>query len=172
MKITYNREAGKIWLDQEAYISKMLKKFQMDESNPVSTPSDPNQKLTKEMSPTEPVQIERMKKVPYKEAVGSLLHVSQATRPDISYAINAISRYMQNPGEAHWTAVKRILCYLKGMSKLKLEFSKNHPNKQEDWTGYSDADWSNESNTRRSITGYVFIFRVVQYPGRTEGNPQ
>lgn len=53
-----------------------------------------------------------MKQIPYQEAVGSILYAAQLTRPDIQYAVNTASRFNNNPGMAHWNAVKRILIYL------------------------------------------------------------
>ena len=42
------------------------------------------------------------------------------TRPDIAQAVGAVSRYMVNPGKEHWSAVKRILRYVKGTSNAAL----------------------------------------------------
>lgn len=97
-----------------------------------------------------------MRKISYREAVGSLLYASQGTRPDISFAVNTVSRYMQNPGKGHWLAVKRIFRYLKGTLNTKLEFSQSQT---AGCVGYCDADWGNDSDTRRSITGSIFLFQ-------------
>jgi hypothetical protein len=47
-----------------------------------------------------------MKKVPYREAVGSLLYLATTTRPDIAFAVGQVSQFCQNPGYGHWNAVK------------------------------------------------------------------
>ena len=47
-----------------------------------------------------------MKKVPYQSVVGSLMYAMVCTRPDLSYAVGVVSRFMSNPGEAHWAVVK------------------------------------------------------------------
>lgn len=65
-----------------------------------------------------------MKKVPYREAVGKLQYISQGTRPDVTFAVNSVSRYLNNLGREHWLAVKRIFRYLKGTSGMKLEFNR------------------------------------------------
>ena len=64
-----------------------------------------------------------------------------------------MSAFNSNPGEAHWKAVKRIMCYLKGTRELELEYrcKTNHIE------GYADADWAGNLDDRRSTTGYVFI---------------
>ena len=52
--------------------------------------------------------------VTYQSIVGSLLYAAIATRPDISHAVGVVSKFCSKPTEAHLTAVKRILRYLKG----------------------------------------------------------
>ena len=60
---------------------------------------------------------------------------------------------MQNPGVAHWAALKRILRYLVGTVSLGLQFDGSQ---SIELTGFSDADWAGDIDTRRSTTGYVF----------------
>lgn len=145
---------GRITLDQEKYIEQLLERFGMVNCNPVSTPFDSCQKLTKDMCPKSSDEAERMSKVPFRELVGGLQFLAQCTRPDVSFAVNAISSFNSNPGEAHWTAAKRILRYLKGTKDMKLVYDSDNV---EQFHGYSDADWGNDSETRRSVTGYVFL---------------
>ena len=64
-----------------------------------------------------------MEKVPYREAVGSLLWLSNGTRPDISYAVSQVAKYMSNSGMEHWKAVKRILRYLNGTMDRKIVYN-------------------------------------------------
>ena len=49
---------------------------------------------------------EYMAKVPYASAIGSLMYAMVCTRPDIGHAVGVVSRFMSNPGKAHWEAVK------------------------------------------------------------------
>ena len=58
-----------------------------------------------------------MSHVPYASAVGSLMYGMVCTRPDISYVVSVISRYMGNPRNGHWQTVKWILRYLRGTTK-------------------------------------------------------
>jgi len=95
-----------------------------------------------------------MRNVPYREAIGCMMYIQLATRPDLAYAISMVSRFSNNPGVAHWQAVKRILRYLKGTKHMKLRFS----NKGSDSiVGYSDADWAGDWEDRRSTTSYLFM---------------
>ena len=93
-----------------------------------------------------------MRDVPYREAVGSLMYAAMGTRPDVTYAMTALSQFMQNPGRAHWDALKRVLRYLKGTRELWLVYGDNHDGLR----GFSDADWGSSTEHRHSISGYVF----------------
>lgn len=146
MRITRDHTSGKIWIDQSIYIEKILRKFNMASCKPISTPMNSGQKLT-ESSDEEKCSGD----TPYREAVGSLLYLSLISRPDISFPVNAVSKFSKDPRKTHWNAVKRIFRYLKGTKNLK--FSKNG---NTDLQSYSDADWGNESNDRHSITGSCF----------------
>ncbi|KXJ75549.1 hypothetical protein RP20_CCG011535 [Aedes albopictus] len=88
---------GRITLDQEKYIEQLLEHFGMNDCSPVSTPFDSSQKLSKAMSPKSPDGAERMANVPSRELVGGLQFVAQCTRPDIAFAVNAVSSFNSNP---------------------------------------------------------------------------
>jgi len=122
----------------------------MSNSSPSSIPMDPNIKLSK----GGPEEERKEESIPYQEAIGSLLYAAQISRPDINYAVNACSRYNNNPKMSHWNAVKRIFRYLQGISDAKLIFQKSK--NQEQLTGYCDSDWGNDPDDRRSVTSYIF----------------
>lgn len=94
-------------------------------------------------------------KAPYREAVGSLMYLSIATRPDISFAVNQASRYLERPTTTQWKAVKRILKYIKGTVGYGLLFNCDQ---NKELLTYSDADYAGDLETRRSTTGYVLRF--------------
>lgn len=139
IQIDYDRRNGVLQLNQRKYTEQVLKRFNMFECDSVKLPSDRNQRLTLEMSPSTDEQREQMKNVPYQEAVGSVLYLAQCTRPDISFSVTNVSQFNQNHEPAHWKAVKRILRYLKGTLNCKLTYSRD--GKYEHLIGYSDADW-------------------------------
>lgn len=126
----------------------------MNDCKSVSTPADPNQKLTKDMCPKSEKEMEEMASIPYHEAVGGLLYIAQGTRPDIAYAVNTVSKFNVNPGKPHWAPVKRIFRYLKGTISAKLEYSKDG---NQETISYCDADWASDTDDRRSTTGYCFL---------------
>lgn len=155
--IRLTRDATKhtITIDQSQYIADVLERFGMDQSKPISTPVDTNQQVSAKMCPSTENDVQEMSKIPYMQAIGSLLFAAQITRPDICFAVNLLSRYGANPGKAHWTAVKRVMRYLKGTINKGLTYTKD----DSEVTGFCDADWASDLDQRRSTTGYVFKFQ-------------
>lgn len=145
-RITYSNKG--IYLDQISYIESTLRRFGMENCNPVGTPMEMD--LTFTDSP------EKIEEKLYQELIGCLLYISQGTRPDISYAVNNLSQYNKNPSRHHYNAAKRILRYLRGTLTLGLLF-KNNVN--EEIVGYCDSDWASCKENRKSCTGYTFIFQ-------------
>ena len=94
-----------------------------------------------------------MKGVPYRELVGSLLYLARCTRPDIAFAVNALSRFSTSPGRPHWTAAKRVLRYLKGSIDRAVVYERGGAPTIH---GFSDADWAGRREDRRSTSGFVF----------------
>lgn len=148
--ININQGADFIELDQSKYILEVLEKFGMQQCKPVKSPSELNLKLTNSMI-NEGNCITGT--VPYQQLVGSLLYISNATRPDIAYAISEISRFNANHSETHWIAAKRILRYLRGTVAAKLRYERG----KEPMHAFCDADWGSESESRKSRTGYVVV---------------
>src|SRR5260370_40638210 len=72
--------------------------------------------------PSDATEADKMAKVPYRKAIGSLMYASVATRPDISHAVSTLSRFLDNPGQSHWEAVKRVFRYLAGTRDLSLTY--------------------------------------------------
>lgn len=81
---------------------------------------DPGRKLSNQMCPETEEEKQQMANVPYQAAIGLIMYVAQISRPDICFAVSFLSQYNTNYGEAHWTAVKRVLRYLKGTIDLKM----------------------------------------------------
>jgi hypothetical protein len=152
IKFERNRQNRTIALDQSKYVNEILTKFKMLDCKPMATPMDTNHALSIKMCPTTPEARREMSNIPYREAVGSLMYLAVSSRPDIATAVNIVSRYLNDPGQEHWTAVKRILRYLRGTPDLKLTLggtSKLVLN------GYADADWGGDLDQRKSTTGYI-----------------
>lgn len=147
--IRIRQTENSIEMDQSAYIKEILERFNMSECKPMGTPSNTSEKLSVNMINE---NNNLVGKVPFQEAVGSLLHLTQGTRPDIAFAVNDVSRFIANHSNEHWQAVKRIFRYLKGTIDAKLVF---HLNGNVNMHAFTDADWASEIDKRRSCSGYV-----------------
>ncbi|KAE8708930.1 hypothetical protein F3Y22_tig00110332pilonHSYRG00561 [Hibiscus syriacus] len=135
-----------IFLCQQKYAKDLLKRFGMLECKSTSTPMEPNIKMcAHEGKDLEDATM-------YRQLVGSMIYLT-LTRPDISYAVGVMSRYMQNPKKPHLEAVRRILRYVKNTIDYGLLYKKGEDCKL---VGYCDADYAGDHDTRRSTTGYVF----------------
>ncbi|KAM1331597.1 hypothetical protein ACFX2H_043750 [Malus domestica] len=61
--------------------------------------------------------------VPYLSAIGALLYLAQCTRPDISFVVILLARYINALTRRHWNSVKDIFHYLKGTMDLGLFYT-------------------------------------------------
>lgn len=80
------------------------------------------------------------------------LHYLSFTRPDIAYAVNRISQFVQHPTDAHWHAAKRVLRYLAGTSTHGIQLNKSSPITL---LAFSDADWAGDTKDYVSTNGYL-----------------
>ncbi|XP_055615246.1 uncharacterized protein LOC129761546 [Toxorhynchites rutilus septentrionalis] len=146
MKIAYDRTPGKMQFSQGASIEKMLKKFGMNDCNPTRTPMEKGLQLT--CSNTGTVN------EPYREVLGSLMYVMMSTRPDIRFPVGYLGRFQQEPEQLHWTALKRVVRYMKGTKDMFLEFSRGKD--VEPLVGFTDSDWATDTVDRKSVSGFLF----------------
>lgn len=89
----------------------------------------------------------------YRSIVGGLRYLTH-TRPDISYAVGMVSRFMEKPTDVHLQAVKRILRYVKGTIDFGLTYARG--NEENIITGYSDSNLARDVDDRRSTAGTTF----------------
>ena len=145
------KERGEISLRQSGFIRDILKQYRLDDCNPCATPMEERLQLPRlDETPND------CKSIPYREIVGKLLYVSIATRLDIAYAVNYISRFVNGYGHPHWKTVQRILRYLKGTIDYGITYSKHAPSPMV-LHGYGDADWGGDHIDRKSISGFLFF---------------
>ena len=88
-----------ILIHQEAYIAKVLQKFYMDKSHPLSTSMvvrslDVNKDTFR---PKENDEELLGPKVPYLSAIGALMYLANYTRPDVSFGVNLLARHSSSP---------------------------------------------------------------------------
>jgi Reverse transcriptase (RNA-dependent DNA polymerase) len=130
-------------LSQHKYVLDLLRDTRILGCRPVNTPIDPNHKLSREIG-------NQVEKGQYQRLVGKLIYLTH-TRPDFSYAMSVVSRYMHNPRVLHHEAVYQILRYLKSCPGKGVLFSKKGHRRIE---VYTDADWAGCLDDKKSTSGY------------------
>ncbi|GJT08978.1 retrovirus-related pol polyprotein from transposon TNT 1-94 [Tanacetum coccineum] len=120
MEIIRDRSRKILRVSQSGYVSKILNNFRIDNEKSVKMSLGGHFKLSLKDCPVRDCDVERMSKVSYVNAVGSLMYLMVCTRPDIAYAVSVVSRYLANPSKNHWEAVKWILKYLRGTANVGL----------------------------------------------------
>lgn len=84
--IEFHQGSDHLEMSQSGYVQELLKKYGMENCNPVTIPLDPGTKLRKlENSSKEE------KKYSFRELIGSLMYLAVATRPYLMYAVNHLS---------------------------------------------------------------------------------
>ena len=142
---------GSIFVEQEAYIDKVLKRFEMQDCTGSKTPMDDKLKFSTSMKPPKDCKLNAAL-YPYLEVIGCLSYLVCGTRPDLAFAYHMLSRFSQKPQQAHCQAAKRVLRYLKETKHYGLRFD---PDSDMILRGYADADFGNDPDTSRSHTGYI-----------------
>lgn len=129
----------------------------MFNSKPVITPISQQYKLSVYQAPKTNEDKEYMDSIPYANIVGSLMYAMVCTRPDIAYAVSIVSRFMSNPGNSHWQALKWILRYIKGsLGRVLVYGGATEKSRTTVIEGFVDSDYAACLDTRKSLTGYVF----------------
>ena len=149
IKITRNRTEGTLTLSQRKLVEDILEKYDMADCKPIQTPMTVPCKLSSNDSPQTKMEEQLMKTLPYRQILGSIRYLVSCTRPDLSFCAGFLSRFMQNPDNAHWQALKRILRYLQHTKDMVLTYhsfqipnsSHLHGYLHAPLHGWSDSDW-------------------------------
>lgn len=156
IQVSRDRKAHTIPINQTAYIHQILSRFGMSECAPVYTPMAVKSNLSVLQSPQTDEEHSAYLKfangLHYLEIVGALIYATQ-TRPDIQYAVGVIAQYGGNPGKPHLEAAKRVLRYLKATAHFGLMLGRSDTI---DLVGWTDSNWAQDPDSRRSIGGFVF----------------
>nr|GEX79226.1 uncharacterized mitochondrial protein AtMg00810-like [Tanacetum cinerariifolium] len=132
-----------IFISQDKYVAKILKKFGLTDGKLASTPRDTEKPLLKDPN-GENVDVHT-----YRSMIGSLMYLT-SSRPDIIFTVCACACFQVTPKASHLHAVKMIFRYLKGKPHFGLWYPKDSPF---DLVDYSDSDYAGASLDRKSTTG-------------------
>ncbi|KAD4586372.1 hypothetical protein E3N88_23973 [Mikania micrantha] len=146
IEVTQKEDA--ILLTQQGYANKILEAAHLENCNSTQFPMDSKLQLTKDEH-GKPVNATN-----YRRIVGSLRYLIN-TRPDLSYSVGVVSKFMQDPKECHLAAIKLILRYVKGTIGYGLKYSRGGDGRL---VGYSDSSHGTDVEDRRSTTGLAFYY--------------
>ena len=168
-QIERNRPAKSLRIHQTLYTTKILERFGLQKANPVSQPFPTGTVLIQsnladveeEKGNTEYQMLKNDEAEAYRQAVGSLLYLSNCTRFDISYAVGQLARFMHEPRTIHFRLAKQVLRYLCGTTTAGILYSANPStsnsnllvSKSDLYDHFSDATWGTESD-RVSFQGW------------------
>jgi hypothetical protein len=118
LNIKLIKKGSGITLSQSHYVEKVLSRFGFEDSKSFPTPYDPSMILRKN-------KIIGRDQLRYSQIIGSLMYLASIIRPDISFTVCKLSRYMSNWGDDHWYALERVLRYLKGIINFGIHYSRH-----------------------------------------------
>jgi hypothetical protein len=160
IRVVRDRPNRKLWLCQDSYIDKIIKRYHLEHRKTPYTPL-PSEPLVPYESSATPQEIHA-----YQQRVGSLNFATTVTRADAAKASSILAEFMQNPSPKHMDAADHALLYLNGTKSLAIEFSagkttmeatiKELPDDPEHFQAASDAAFADDIKTRRSSEGYLF----------------
>jgi hypothetical protein len=165
-----DRQRRRMWLSVEKKIIETVRGFGCQDLSPTATPlpSEFQTFFPHEMDKDNPHRLpdpvsghayspllDRHGHTQFRQVVGSLQYFAQSLRPDVRYAANALAQVAHCPRERHWKAALHCLRYLSGTAELSLCYSGDAGAFLQ---GYSDSDFAGCAGTRKSTTGWVFLF--------------
>ena len=172
MGILHDKQTNTIFISQEQYISTMVDKISKYRLSEYSTSMDAKKIYSKLQCPkVDTPEALKMRTLPYRELIGTLLWISNGTRPDITYSVTTLARFSSNPAFEHWQAALRVLGYLnhtkhhciKYTQQLNYStivsrgYSRGYLPSFSDYKFYVDASFATDPDSRRSVTGYIFF---------------
>ncbi|XP_059285884.1 uncharacterized mitochondrial protein AtMg00810-like [Lycium ferocissimum] len=157
--IEFARSEQGITMHQRKYALEVISKSRMSAARPAITPIDTNIKLTTKQY-DEHIEVKDGVKASgdpladqetYQRLIRKLLYLT-VTRPDIAFAVQTLSQFLQQPKKTHMDAALRIVKYIKQSPGHGLLLSSIYTNSV---TAYCDADWAACLLTGKSVTGYM-----------------
>lgn len=132
---------------KKKYAAEVLNRFGMSECNAVENPIVLGHKFLKDERGT------KVNETHFKQIIGSLMYLT-VTRPDLTFIVSLISRFMANPTEMHLQAAKRALRYVKGTIDYGIFYRRNE---NERLMPFTDSDYAGDPEDRKSTSCYVFM---------------
>jgi hypothetical protein len=133
-------------LSQQTYIGAIIDRYGLKTILPRTLPMDPG------MMMAGAVEAENYWCPEYGSLVGALLFLAVCTRPDISFAVGILSKFVSKPQRQHWDAAVNLVGYLKKTPNVGVALGKIGDGSL---CGYADSDWGNDVEDRKSVSGGI-----------------
>nr|GEX91741.1 ribonuclease H-like domain, reverse transcriptase, RNA-dependent DNA polymerase [Tanacetum cinerariifolium] len=161
LRIEVTQTSGYISIKQTAYANKILKKAGMIDCNETLIPMDPGTRLTKITEGT------MVNSTEYQSITGCLRYQFH-TRPDLSYSVGLLNRFMQEPREQHMKAIRKVLCYVKGTNDYGITYKHNEGDKIH---GFSNSSYGVNTQEGKGTTGIIFYYGESPISWSTQKKP-
>ncbi|KAF7184799.1 hypothetical protein CNMCM7691_006602 [Aspergillus felis] len=159
MKIDLDIEKRQVKLSQRAYLQRLVDAFDPHSVKTAATPMEEGARLVKS---DQPVGHDLELKERYGAGVGSVMYPMLQTRPDTAFAVGKLARYTANPDKTHYKHLIHLIRFFRRTLDIGIVYkphdAKDVMHKLGIVVGYVDADYAGCIDTRRSTTGYVFMF--------------
>jgi len=142
--IIIERNFNSYLIHQRNFIENLLNTFKISNLKNAKTPCTGDNIISENNTPFDSTI--------YKSALGSLIYLSRATRPDIAFAVNKASRKCENPTYSDWRKIINILKYLNSTKNFKIKYDG-----QGDFVAYTDADFGGDTKDRKSTSGNIIL---------------
>jgi Reverse transcriptase (RNA-dependent DNA polymerase) len=145
--IEITRSPKGLFISQRKYTLYLLKETGKLACKPISTPIEGRYKLNTEDG-------ELLEDINhFQRLIGKLIYLT-VTRPNISFLISQISKFMHAPRTTHLNVIDIILRYLKGTPGKGIWMKNKNFN---EICGYSDANWVGSFDRKSTIGFCTFV---------------
>ena len=146
LRLQVKQRKDGIFISHKKYAKNLVKRFGLDSKKHTSSLMSSSAKLSHDAAGVE------VDPTLYRSMIGSLLYLT-ASRPNIAFNVGICAKFQATPKESHLTAIKQIIRYINGISDYGIWYLRDS---NECLVGYSDADWAECINDRKSTSSGCF----------------
>jgi hypothetical protein len=162
-EIKMNKGKSIAWIGQPHQVKKLEDNFgeMVRSCQRYKTPGTPNFGIVQPKG--DDPRITEEEQSTYRSVVGSLLHLTKHSRPDISNAVRELSKSMDGATPLAFKEMKRLVKFVIDTNEYGLKIAPSIP-KSKKWnlTAYTDSDWAGDKDNRHSVSGYsIFLNGAV-----------
>ena len=163
------RVGDKVMLSQPDLIKKMLEKFEekIENLKKYDTPATASSHVKRCLEEENGLNDEDQQE--FRSGVGSLLYLLKHSRPDLSNSVRELSKVMDRANKAHEKMLHRVIRFVEQTKNRCLVLAPMKKNLTWDLKGYCDSDFAGDSDTRKSVSGFVIYLCGAAIAWRSKG---